>query len=500
MKRDGMKKFSNWPVMLGASVVFLSLFILYLDTLAPTVLAFDSATLQTRAYVLGIGYPTGYPTYIMLGKLFTYLPFGDIAYRVNLSSAVYGALAGAVIYLTALRTVPGEKNIFAHGVAGLAALVFATGPTFWSQAIQAEVYSLNMLLVALTLYALLVWRDSRRDGYLLAAALLAGLSITTHMTSGLLVPAALLFVFLVDRTQLLRVQLAAKGAGLFILGLSPYLYLPIRASMDPPANYADPSNLQNFWFILSGGNFRGQMFVFGPDRLPERLGLYYGELVRQFPMVLLAGAALGVLVLLSKDRPLAALLGTLLAGYLIFALEYGISDINPYFISTYLLLALFLAAGLGWLLGWLQRTAWIFLPRSLAPATILLVVFALMALGALDTRTEVDQSGNYEARRVLESVARNTGSGGTVLGHRETSTLRYMQLVEGRREDLEIQTVTTRDVAYFTALAVRSGPTYFVKPGATAVGNIRDAGYEIYSVEQGLLYEVCPRDEKREQP
>ena len=492
-----MKKSSNWPVMLGASVVFVASLALYLDTLAPTVLTFDSATLQTRAYVLGIGYPTGYPTYIMLGKLFTYLPFGDIAYRVNLSSAVYGALAGAVIYLTALRAAPGEKSVFTHCVAVLAALVFTAGPTFWTQAIQAEVYTLNVLLVALTLYSLLVWRDSRRDGYLLAAALLAGLSMTAHMTSGLLVPAALLFVFLIDRAQLVRARLAAKGVGLFILGLSPYLYLPIRASMDPPANYADPSNLKNFWFILSGGNFRGQMFVFGPDRLPERIDLYYGELVRQFPMVLLVGAALGVLVLLSKDRSLAALLGTLLAGYLIFALEYGISDINPYFIPTYLLLALFLAAGLGWLMEWLRGMAWILsLPRGLAPAAILLVVFALTALDVLDTRTEIDQSGNYEARRVLESVARTTDSGATVLGHRETSTLRYMQLVEGRRKDLEIQTVTTRDVAYFTALAVRSGPTYFVKPGATAVGNLSEAGYEIYPVEQGLLYEVRPRDEK----
>ncbi len=495
-RRNRVKKASNGPLVLGASAAFVVLLALYLDTLAPTVLTFDSATLQTRAYVLGIGYPTGYPTYIMLGKLFAYLPFGDVAYRVNLSSAVYGALAGAVIYLTSLRTIPGGKSVFVHGAAGLAALVFATGPTFWNQAIQAEVYSLNVLLVALTLYALLAWRDSRRDECILAAALLSGLSMTAHMTSGLLVPAAVLFVFLVDRTQLVRARLVAKGVGLFVLGLSPYLYLPIRASMDPPANYANPSNLQNFWFILSGGNFRAQMFVFGPDRLPERLGLYYGELVRQVPVPLLAVAALGVFVLLLKDRSLAALLGTLLAGYLLFALEYGISDINPYFIPTYLLLAFFLAAGLGRLLEWLWKIAWIFsLPQGLAPAAILLVVFAFTVFGALDTRTEVDQSGNYEARRVLESVARNTDSGSTVMGQRETSTLRYMQLVEGRREDLEIQTVTTRDVAYFTALAVRNGPTYFVKPGATAVGNIRDAGYEIYPVERGLLYQVRPRDD-----
>ena len=74
-----------------ALAAFLVPLLLYLDTLAPTVLTYDSGMLQTKAYTLGIGHPTGYPTFILLGKLFTYLPFGDVAYRVNLSSAVYAA-------------------------------------------------------------------------------------------------------------------------------------------------------------------------------------------------------------------------------------------------------------------------------------------------------------------------------------------------------------------------------------------------------------------------
>ncbi len=493
-----MKKSLNKPTALVASAIFLISISLYLNTVAPTVLTFDSATLQTRAYVLGIGYPTGYPTYIMLGKLFTYLPFGDVAYRVNLSSAFYGALAAAAIYLTALRTVPGEKDVFTHGAASLAALVFATGLTFWDQAIKAEVYTLNVLLVTLTVYALLVWRDTRRDGYLLAAAFLVGFSMTNHMTSGLLIPAGMLFVLLVDRMKLKSLGFTAKGFGMFVLGLSPYLYLPIRASMDPPANYADPSDLQGFWFILSGGHFKGQMFAFGLDRLPERFEFYFGELVRQFPSALLVVVVLGAGVLLRRDLPLAALLGALMAGYLIFALGYGISDIAPYFVPTYLVLALLLAVGLGSLVKWLRTIA---RARSIlggfGPAAILLAVSVILVLGALDTRAEIDRSDNYEARRVLESVARNTASGATVLGHRETATLRYMQLVEGRRLDLGIKTVTTSDVARIADMAVSKGPTYFVRPGATAVGNIREAGYDIYPVERGVLYEVRPRHEKR---
>lgn len=494
MKRREEKKPFLKPEVLGAGFVALISFLLYLNTLAPTVLTFDSATLQTRAYVLGIGYPTGYPTYIMLGKLFTYLPFGDVAYRVNLSSAVYGSLAGAVIYLTALRTIPGRRNALAHGAAILAALAFLTGPTFWSQAVIAEVYTLNILFVTSTLYSLLAWRDTNRDRYLVAAAFFTGLAMTGHMTSGLLIPAALIFVFLVGPTRLLSLRFVAKGLGAFVVGLSPYLYLPIRASMDPPANYANPSNLQNFWFILSGGNFKGQMFAYGLNRLPERLVLYTEELLRQFPLVLLAGALVGIVLLFLRDRALAVFLTTLMLGYLVFALEYGISDIYPYFIPTYLLLALFLAVGLGWILESLWRMTWMrSLPRSLAPATVLILVLAVAALGALDTRTQVDQSGNYEFRRVLESVAAETQKGSTVMGQQETATLRYMQLVEGRREDLNLQTVTTSDVVRVTSKAVQSGPTYYVKPGATAVGNIREAGYDIYPVEKGILYEVRRR-------
>src|ERR687896_1349292 len=88
--------------------------ILYAKTLAPTVLRYDgadtldSAMLQAGVSVLGIGHPTGYPTYMMLTHLFTYLPVGDPAYRVNLASALYGIAAALVVYLAGLRLGGGE--------------------------------------------------------------------------------------------------------------------------------------------------------------------------------------------------------------------------------------------------------------------------------------------------------------------------------------------------------------------------------------------------------
>src|SRR3989337_3601938 len=82
-----------------AAVCALVAFAVYLRTLAPTVMWYDMGEFATAAYVLGIAHNTGYPLYILLGKLFTLLPVGDIAYRVNLMSAVFASLTVAVIFL-----------------------------------------------------------------------------------------------------------------------------------------------------------------------------------------------------------------------------------------------------------------------------------------------------------------------------------------------------------------------------------------------------------------
>src|ERR671914_1524889 len=180
----------------GAVAIFVG--VLYVATLAPTVLPYgapdtlDSPMLQTEVTVLGVGHPTGYPTYMMLTHLFTYLPFGDPAYRVNLASTIYGVAAVFLVYLAGLRL--GGKLV----AAAAGTLAFGLSGTFWSQAVIAEVYTFEALLVMLVILSLFLWRDRRDSRYLLLSAFLVGLSLTHHLTSVLLVPATLAFVFLTD--------------------------------------------------------------------------------------------------------------------------------------------------------------------------------------------------------------------------------------------------------------------------------------------------------------
>ena len=510
------------PALAGVGVA-LFVFVLYLRTLAPTVLPLDrtqlpdSAMLQMQAGVLGITHPTGYPTYLMLGHLFTYLPFGDVAYRVNLASAVFGALAVLAVYaagyLCTRRMVP----------AAAGALTFGLGMTLWSQAVVAEVYTLNALLVSLTLLALLLWRWQQNDRYLLMAAFGAGLCVTNHMTSGLMLPAILLFVGFVSWRKLLEWRLALKGGGVFLLGLAPYLYLPLRAAMDPAFEGNNPTSLDRFWYVISGGNLTGTFFAFGPAELPERLVFYWGHLVENFNPLLLMVALTGAAVLIFRDRALAALTGFLYLGWLFHALENDIPDVQLYFIPTYLILCLWITTGLDELLK-AAEDATSRLRGTLRTATpvILSVAMLLLPLPSLrDTYAANNMSEAYEGQEVIETVVEKTAPNSTVLHHR--SQLWYMVVVEERRQDLTIvdpfwhntniryadlvwpddSDLPTTDLRYGTddrsgveaaKKAADNGRVYILDQGIADPEKLREGGFDIVRVEKGVLYELVPKD------
>ncbi|BBL78356.1 hypothetical protein RxyAA322_02100 [Rubrobacter xylanophilus] len=510
----------GWGAGIAAALCGGFAFLLYLRTLAPTVLYYDlprlrdSATLQAKAAVLGIPDYTGYPTYVMLTHLFTYLPFGDVAYRVNLASAVFGAVAVGFLSLAGTKL----SGRVAAGVAG--GLAFGVAPVFWSQAVIAEVYTLNALFVALVLCMLLVWRERRRDRYLLLAAFLMGLSLTHHLTSGLLLPAAVLLVLLVEPGKLLEWRLVLKGAGLFVLGLTPYLYLPIRASMDylpegylwgqPLIQKYPPNTLYGFYNLVSGGQWKERMWAFGPAELPGRVEMYLEHMMGyggQFGVWLVAAAAAGFLYLVYRDAPSAATLGFLYLGWLFYALEYDIEDVEYYFIPTYLVLALFMAAGFGGLIDAVRALGARLPAAPEAAAAFLAALFCVISpLGRLDaTYARVDMSGDYRGREIIESVARNVERGATILHHR--SPLDYMVLVEHRRTDLRLLPYLELPgpPGYVRAVrALQRGPVYILFPGRETTpyylgvaGSERlygSRGYDLVPVDREvLLYRVVPR-------
>ena len=514
---------------LGAAVA-LVVGAVYVATLAPTVLPYgtpytlDSPMLQAAVPALGIGHPTGYPTYMMLTHLFTYLPFGDVAYRVNLASAAYGVVAVVAVYAAALLL---SRSVV---VAAAGALAFGFSEAFWSQAVIAEVYTLNALFVALVLCLLLLWRERRDDRILLAAGFLAGLSLTHHLSSALLVPAGLVFVVLVDRGAFSKGRFLLKGAGAFALGLPPLLYLPVRALMEAPLNEADPSTPGRFLNLVTGGSFLAESSEAGRQCVPSSLALegpaaklaaFGREVLVQFPLAFLAIGAFGAAYLLLRDRAAAALLGVVFLGSFVHGFTYlwlGIEDFAAFLIPGLLALSLCVCVGIGLLLRPMDNL------RD-APERVLLVVlsavlFAIPLVGMWISYGGMDRSDAYEGRRAVEAVARNAERGATVLHHR--SPLWYMVLVEERRPDLTLVdpfctswdrrtdlvwpddlNAAQSDARYGTddatgveaaRKAAEAGPVYVLDHGRVDYGRFREAGLDPVPVgEGGRLRQLVPR-------
>ncbi|XP_074852350.1 protein O-mannosyl-transferase TMEM260 isoform X6 [Carettochelys insculpta] len=116
----------------------------YAATLPPSVPGGDSGELITAAYELGVAHPPGYPLFTLLARLVIgLLPFGSIAYRVNLLCSLLGAAAASLLYYTVFRL----SGSYAGGI--LAAGVFSFSRLTWQWSIAAEVFSLNNLFVGL---------------------------------------------------------------------------------------------------------------------------------------------------------------------------------------------------------------------------------------------------------------------------------------------------------------------------------------------------------------
>jgi 4-amino-4-deoxy-L-arabinose transferase-like glycosyltransferase len=208
--------------------LFIGSFILYIRTLAPSLLYGDSAEFQTIAYTLGVGHPTGYPVYVLLAKLFTLIPVGEIAYRVNLFSAFCAALTIGLVYLI-LRKL-GVQII--PSICG--ALALALTSLFWKYASMAEIYAPAAACLAFVFYAIFQWKETNHSRWMLVAGLIGGLSLGIHATVALSGIPVLLYLLLSRPNRATWIQAlfgTTIGLGLFLLS---FLFLD---ALNSPAGY-----------------------------------------------------------------------------------------------------------------------------------------------------------------------------------------------------------------------------------------------------------------------
>ena len=250
-------------------ILFLLIFAVMLKGMAPSVFLADSAELITGAAVLAVPHSPSFPLFCLSGRLFSLLPLGHIAFRVNLASAVFLGL-GALCFSWSLFSFLPSMTLLAA-----CSLTVALCPLNWYQGIRSEVYALNLFIFGLASYLVNLGERSRWRYYFLA--LTAGSGLANHYLLALVFCAAFFILLLVqDWRSLLNLKTVLLSAMLILLGLSLYLYLPLRASQEPALNWNNPSGISGLGNALLRKTNRGRFFAFGlmGTRLRIFAGLY----------------------------------------------------------------------------------------------------------------------------------------------------------------------------------------------------------------------------------
>jgi len=191
-------------------VVTLITAVVYFLTLYPTVPFWDAGEFIAVSNILGIPHPPGTPFYVLIGRIATLVPWASIAERVNALSAIAGALAVGLTYLTTLRLIrkaQGEtrapwQEVVAHVGAATGALLLAFSDAFWENSTEAEVYQLMSLAQILVFWLGLKWwaaHDQKPTvSYLLLATYIMWLCVGLHLGVGIMGLPLFVLVALVD--------------------------------------------------------------------------------------------------------------------------------------------------------------------------------------------------------------------------------------------------------------------------------------------------------------
>jgi 4-amino-4-deoxy-L-arabinose transferase-like glycosyltransferase len=443
-----------WERLANLLVFIFALFI-YGVTTAPDVLPADSGEFQIVAPLLGVAHPPGYPLYTLSGWLFTrVIPFGTLAYRLNLMSAFLAAgtltLLGAAARRWARRLGATAEAAVIGGVA--AALTLGTATTFWAQATVANIRMPTVFWAALGFYALARYAGAagraQADRALALLALALGLGIGHHPSLVFLGVFFLLYLVWIDPRLLIKPRRWWKPLLVALIALLPLIYLPLRGAADARLAPPDLDTLDGFVHHVTAQGFEGDMFAFAnAEDLPLRLSLLPTLFGFQFNPVLLASAALGLLLLAWRDRGLLVLLAGGLTLHTFVSITYRAPQTIEYLMPAYLPLAILVGlatAGLCNVMSYLlpRRGA---VQTNLSSVTALLAAIILLAgfTNGLDHGPSFfTLSDDRSTRTAMESLLHQAPEGARILADWHWATpLWYLQWVEGQRPDVEVRYV-----------------------------------------------------------
>lgn len=350
-----MKKLEKFTLLLP----FIVCFIMYIITLAPSVLQIDAGELATVQITFGIAHPSGYPLFTILGYLFSKLPiFASKIYQMNFLAAIFTA-SGIFLFtmfckdllfsynLKFQATQKNSKDKKAKKIptkemyngtiyfALISALFLGLSKTFWFQSTSVEVYSLHILLLGLNIYTFFyAYSSSNRFPWLIFAFTFA-LGFLNHLTTFLLIPGFAVLYFwqykFKKETFIHIIQMLLIFTPLLLIG---YSVLYLNSSKNPTLNWGNPSNLENLIRHIKGWQY--QVWLFSSSEVfNNNLSKFFSNLSDEFFLPFFILVLSGIYYSIRNYRKIGIFLLITFISTIIYSCNYNIHDIDSYFILAY---------------------------------------------------------------------------------------------------------------------------------------------------------------------
>lgn len=454
----------------------MAVFIVYLFTLAPSVIQIDTGELAAVQATLGIAHPTGYPLYTIIGYLFSKipLPFTTI-YQLNLLAAIYCAVAVSIFTYTSkfildnielftnqkksTEQKKGKKDkkhkVKEKQSAGIfiefnnsikilsaisAGLTLAFSKTFWFQSTSVEVYSFHLLLMSLIILFLIKAYINRNESsddiktksWLWFAVLLA-FGFTNHMTTLLILPGAAYLYFSrfgFNKKSLLRI-------GMMLLAFFPvliivYSYLPLRASQGPYFNWGNPVDWEGIYRHVSGFQYQVWLFT-STDAAKKQFEYFITNFTSEFSVTTLV-LLIGMIFTFIKASKLFILFIISFAFTVLYSINYDINDIDAYFLLAYVSIA-FLSV-----LGFAKIYYELSINKTIKHAAIVIIALPIFVQAYFNFE-KVDQSKIYVYEDYTMALMKSIEKDAIIFSYQWDyfiSASYYFQFVEDFRREIAV--------------------------------------------------------------
>ena len=292
----------NYKEKIILAIILTSILYIYSISLYPAFANNDSPEIMTAAYTLGVCHPPGYPFFMLFAKIFLLGKIGATAINMNFFSSFLAILVLIIFYFTV-------KNLFKKDVVGYSGIfILAFSFTFLKEAIQAKggIYQLNLVFLGLIIFLLIKLFESFDKKIFYLLFYLYSLSLSNHWQTMILFFPVIAFVFFLHFKKINRKEYFILFL-LIILGLTPYIYLPVRASASAVLNHGDPQTVQRFIKHILRINYRGEFEPINPGVLYFQIKEFSNVFLNSF-LILWLLFVTGVFFLLRQNKKISIIL------------------------------------------------------------------------------------------------------------------------------------------------------------------------------------------------